>query len=134
MLSTKNIKSDSGNSRPVIDAGNHKLKINDITFSQTPFDKDAYNIVLHVETEPVEGEFQGFLIDPAKPAGPRYEGQVGRVRFSQYAYQDKVLPSGISLKRDDMVLKSMVFLSETLGMRDDLDMIEADDIFEFMKA
>jgi len=134
MLSTKNIKSDGGNLRPVIDAGNHKLKINDITFSQTPFDKDAYNIVLHVETEPVEGEFQGFLVDPANPAGPRYKGQVGRVRFSQYAYQDKVLPSGISLKRDDMVLKSMVFLSETLKMRDELDMIEANDIFEFMKA
>jgi len=134
MLSTKNIKSDGGNLRPVIDAGNHKLKINDITFSQTPFDKDAYNIVLHVESEPIDGEFQGFLIDPKNPAGPRYKGQVGRVRFSQYPYQDKVLPSGVSLKRDDTVLKSMVFLAETLKMRDELDMIEADDIFEFMKA
>jgi len=134
MLSTKNIKSESENSRPVIDAGNYKLKINRVSFDQTPYDPNAYNITLHVETEPVEGEFQGFLRDPKNPKSSRYKGQVGRIRFSQYAYQDKTLPSGIEIKRDDSVLKSMVFLSETLGMRDELDMIEAKDIFKFMEA
>ncbi len=134
MISTKNIKSDNGNTRPVLDAGNNKIKINSITFDQTPYDKDAYKIVLHVETEPVGGTFQGFLVDKNNPSGPRHQGQVGRVRFQQYDYRDAVLPSGIEIKRDQSVLKSMVFLAETLDMRDELDTIEAQTIFEFMKA
>lgn len=134
MLSTKNMKSGGGNLRPVIDAGNNKIRINDLTFDQTPYDKEAYQITMHVETEPVGGEFQGFLKDKENPNGPRYEGQVGRVRFSQYAYRDAVLPSGIEIKRDQSVLKAMVILSETLGLRDELDNIEADTIFEFMAA
>jgi hypothetical protein len=134
MLSTKNMKSGGGNLRPVIDAGNHKIKINDLTFDQTPYDKDAYNITMHIETEPVGGEFQGFLKDKTDPNGPRYKGQVGRVRFSQYAYRDTVLPSGVEIKRDQSVLKAMVILAETLGVRDELDNIEANTIFEFMSA
>jgi hypothetical protein len=134
MLSTKNIKSENEDSRPVIGAGNHKIKINSITFDQTPYDKDAYKIVLHVETEPIEGTFQGFLIDKNNPSGPRFKGQVGRVRFQQYDYANKTLPSGIEIKRDQSVLKSMVFLAETLDMRDELDTIEAQTIFDFMKA
>lgn len=134
MLSTKNMKSGGGNLRPVIDAGNHKIKINDLTFDQTPYDKDAYNITMHIETEPVGGEFQGFLVDKDNPNGKRYEGQVGRVRFSQYAYRDAVLPSGIEIKRDQSVLKAMVILAETLGIRDELDNIEANTIFEFMSG
>ena len=134
MLSTKNMKSGGGNTRPVIDAGNHKIKINDLTYDQTPYDKDAYNITMHVETEPVDGEFQGFLVDRQNPNGPRYKGQVGRVKFSQYAYKDFVLPSGVEIKRDNSTLKSMVVLAETLGKRDELDNIEAKNIFDFMKA
>ena len=41
--------------------GNHKVKINSITFDKTPYDSEAYNIMLHVETEPVTGDFEGFL-------------------------------------------------------------------------
>tara|TARA_R110000765_G_scaffold5492_2_gene17222 strand:+ start:5271 stop:5936 length:666 start_codon:yes stop_codon:yes gene_type:complete len=134
MFNTKNIKSDQGSTRPVISVGNHKLKINSISFDQTPYDKEAYNINLHVETEPVEGEFQGFLTDHKNPKSKRYKGQVGRVRFSQYSYQNKVLPNGVSLKRDESALKAMVFLADTLGIRDELDMIESKTIFEFMDA
>ena len=35
MFNTKNIKADSGKTRPVIGAGNHKIKINSISFDQT---------------------------------------------------------------------------------------------------
>jgi len=134
MFNTKNIKSDSGKTRPVISAGNYKIKINSISFEQTPYDKEAYKIVLHVETEPIEGEFEGFLKDKNNPNGGRYAGQVGRVRFQQYDYKDTVLPSGIEIKRDQSVLKSMVFLAETLGIRDELDSVEATTLFEFMNA
>ena len=134
MLNTKNMKSGGGKTSPIIKSGNQVFKINDVTFDQTPYDKDAYDIKLHVESEPVGGEFKGFLLDSKDQNGPRYEGQVGRIRFSPYAYKDTTLPSGIEISRDNEVMKAMIFLSETLGIRSELDMIEAEDIFEFMKA
>jgi hypothetical protein len=132
MLSTKDMSAGSGKARPVISPGNQMIKINKITFDQTPYDKDAYNVVLHVESEPVKGEFEGFLVDANDPNGPRYKGQVGRVRMSPYPYKDTTLPSGREISRDQEVLRSMIFLSEVLGKRDELDSIEADTIDEFM--
>ncbi len=134
MLSTKDMSAGSGKARPVIGVGNQKLKINSITFDQTPYDKDAYNVVLHVESEPMGGDFEGFLVDPTDANGPRYKGQVGRIRLSPYPFKDATLPSGREVKRDTEVLKSMIYLSEVLGKRDDLDMIEADTVEEFMKS
>ena len=90
MLNTKDMSAASGKAKPVIGVGNQKIKINKITFDQTPYDKDAFNIVLHIESEPVKGEFQGFLVDPNNQNG------------------------------------------EALGQREDLDMIEAETIEEFM--
>lgn len=132
MLSTKDMSAGSGSIKPVIGPGNNVIKINSISFDVTPYDADAYNIVLHIETEPVQGEFQGFLKDMNKPNGERYTGQVGRVRFSPYPYKDATLPSGREIQRDQEVLKSMVYLSEVLNKREQLDKIESNTIEDFM--
>ena len=134
MLSTKDMSAGSGKARPVISVGNQKVKINSITFDQTPYDKEAYNVVLHVESEPVGGEFEGFLVDPNNPNGARYKGQVGRVRLSPYPFKDATLPSGREVSRDTEVLRAMIYLSEVLGKRDALDSIEANTIEEFMDS
>ena len=132
MLSTKDMSAGSGGTKPVIEPGNQVIKINSISFDQTPYDSDAYNIVLHVESEPIKGEFNGFLKDMDNPNGPKYEGQVGRVRFSPYPYKDAVLQNGNEINRDTEVLKAMVYLSEVLGKRKELDDIEANTIEDFM--
>jgi len=132
MLSTKDMSAGSGSIKPVIGVGNHKIKINSISFDQTPYDMDAFNITLHVEGEPVTGEFNGFLKDMNNPNGPRFEGQVGRVRFSPYPFKDATLNNGNEISRDTEVLKAMVFLSEVVGKRNELDAIEANTIEDFM--
>ena len=132
MLSTKDMSVGSGSIKPVIGVGNHKLKINSITFDQTPYDADAFNIMLHVEGEAVTGEFNGFLKDMNNPDGERYTGQVGRVRFSPYPYKDATLNNGNEISRDTEVLKAMVFLSEIVNKRNELDAIEANTIEDFM--
>ena len=38
--------------------------------------------MLHVETKPVGGDFEGFYKDMADQSKGRYEGQVGRVRMT----------------------------------------------------
>ena len=122
----------SGRVKPVMGSGNNVIRINSVTFDVTPYDADAYNIVLHVEGKPEEGEFQGFLKDVSNPEGPRYDGQVGRIRFAPYPYKDTTLPSGVEISRDNEVLKAMIYLSEVLNKRDELDKIEANTIEDFM--
>lgn len=132
MLSTKNVSANK--LKPVINPGNHVVKINDLTFEPTPYDPQAYNVILHVETQPIEGDFQGFLVDPNNQNGPRYKGQVGKVRMSPYPYKDTTLPNGRTIERDQEVVKAMAFLADVLNKRDEVDMIEAQTITEFMNA
>ena len=132
MLSTKDMSAASGKEKPVIGTGNHKVKINSISFDKTPYDANAYNIMLHVESEPVTGDFQGFLKDMNKSDGARYEGQVGRVRYSPYPYKDTTLPSGKEISRDTEVMKAMIFLAEALDKRAGLDAIQASTIEDWM--
>ena len=133
MLNTKDMSAGSGRTKPVLDPGNHKVKINSITLDQTPYDADSYNIHLHVETEPVGGDFEGFFRDYNNQSLGRYEGQVGRVRISPFPFKDTTLPSGREIQRDQEILKNMITLGETLEMRDGLDSIEAENIEDFMK-
>jgi len=133
MLNTKDMSAGSGRPKPVMSPGNHKVKINSITFDKTPYDSEAYNIMLHVETEPVTGDFEGFYRDVNNQSLGRYEGQVGRIRISPFPFKDATLPSGREISRDQEVLKSMITLAETLNMRDELDSVEAETIENFMK-
>jgi hypothetical protein len=132
MFSTKNVSSNR--TSPVIGPGNHKVKINSISFDPTSYDPEAINITLNVETEPIEGEFQGFLIDPSNTNGPRYKGQVGRVKMSPYAYKDADLQNGRKVKRDEEIVKAIAFLADVTNKRDEVDMIEAQTMTEFANA
>ena len=132
MLNTKDMSAGSGRIKPVLEPGNHKVKINSITLDQTPYDADSYNIHLHVETEPISGDFEGFFRDYNNQSLGRYEGQVGRVRISPFPFKDTTLPSGREISRDQEILKHMITLAETLDMRDGLDSIEAQTIEDFM--
>jgi hypothetical protein len=132
MLSTSGMSAGSGKEKPVIGPGNNKVKINSITFDKTPYDAEAFNIMLHVETEPMEGEFQGFLKDVNQPEGGRHAGQVGRVRFAPYPYKDTTLANGAEISRDTEVMKAMIGLSIQLNKRAELDAVQANTIEDFM--
>lgn len=130
MLSTKNVSSNRVS--PVLSPGNCKVKINSLSFEATPYDKNSFNIILNVESEPVSGEFQGFLVDANKPDGPRYKGQVGRVRITPYPFKDAVLDSGRKINKDQEILKSVAFLADVTGKRNEVDDINVDTIEAFM--
>lgn len=134
MFNTSGMKAGSGKEKPVLEPGNQLVKINSIVFDQTPYDAEAYNIILHVEGEAMDGDFQGFLIDSTKPDGPRYAGQVGKVRFHPYPYKNTTLPNGNEISRDTEIMKAMMFLSEQLGKRAELDLVQANTIQEFMNS
>jgi len=132
MLSTKDMSVGSGKARPLMGPGNNVVRINSITFDQTPYDREAYNVNLHMESEPMGGEFEGFFRDKDDESKGRYDGQIGRVRVTPFPFKDTTLPSGREISRDQEILKSMIFLSETLGKRSELDAIEAQTMEDFM--
>ena len=132
MLNTKDMSAGSGRTKPVLDPGNHEVRINSITLDQTPYDSESYNIHLHVETQPIGGDFEGFFRDYNNQSLGRYEGQIGRVRISPFPFKDTTLPSGREINKDQEILKHMITLAETLEMRDGLDSIEAQTIEDFM--
>jgi len=134
MLNTKDMTVGSGKARPLMGPGNSEIRINSITLDQTPYDREAYNINMHVESRPLGGDFEGFFRDKDNESKGRYEGQIGRVRVSPFPFKDTTLPSGREINKDQEILKSMIFLGEVLNKRDELDAIEADTIEDFMSS
>jgi hypothetical protein len=106
MISTKNIPA-GGLTPKIIQPGNVDCKINAVTLDKVPYKEGAYHINLHLETEPLGDGFEGFLVDKDNPDGPRYEGQIGRVRMSEWPYSDGETKSGIIITRDIEIVKAI---------------------------
>ena len=132
MLNTKDMSISSGKARPLMGPGNSEVKINSITFDKTPYDAEAFNVNLHIEGRPLGGDFEGFFKDKDNESKGRYEGQIGRVRMTPYPYKSTTLPSGREIDRDQEVLKSMIFMSEVMNKRTELDAIESETIEDFI--
>ena len=97
--------------------GNHALKINSIFLEDFTFIEGAKHLIMNVETEPIEG-FEGFMIDKDDESKGRHEGQIGRLKASQYAFADGQTKSGIKIQRDRSVMIFLQNLCKTLGIND----------------
>jgi len=117
-LSTEDLGTGSGSGLPkTISPGNNVLKINSVTLDEFKFIDNAYHLMLHVETKPIDG-FEGFMIDRNNPKGGNYSGQIGRIKASQYAFADGETKSGIKIQRDKSILIFLQNLCKTLGIND----------------
>lgn len=134
MLSTKDIPATGGSGKisKTIKPGNITAKITSIDLKPLASNPSALYLIMNLETEPIEGDFEGFLYDSKKPELGRALGQVGRVKYSQYPYKDMVTKSGYPVARDRQILRDVAILAETLGVRDLLDDIQAKDIETFV--
>ena len=106
MITTKNITSGGGTPK-VIQPGLVECKINSVTLDTVPYKEGAYNLSLNVETRPLGDDFEGFFIDKDNPDGGRYEGQISRVRMSEWAYSDGETKTGIKISRDTEIVKAL---------------------------
>jgi len=118
-LSTTDLSTGgSGSAMPkTITPGNHELKINSVRLDEFRFIEGAYHLILNTETRPIEG-FEGFLRDKDDESKGRYEGQIGRVKASQYAFADGETKSGIKIQRDRSILLFLKNLSNALGIEE----------------
>ena len=117
-LSTKDLTTESGGGMPkTVAPGNHELKINSIRLDEFRFIEGAYHLMMEMETKPIEG-FEGFMRDRNDESKGRYEGQIGRVKASQYAFADGETKSGIKIQRDNSIMIFLKNLSNALGINE----------------
>jgi len=117
MISTKNIK-ENGSSSSVaktLSPGNANVKIYNIRLEATPYNKEAFNIILDVEGPALGDDFEGFYIDKDNPGLGRHEGQVGRVKLTEYPFADATTPKGNVIVRDEEILKAVKNLCKETG-------------------
>ena len=81
------------------------------------FINGAFHLILHVETQPIEG-FEGFALDKDHPEKGHFAGQIGRIKASQYAYADGETKTGIKIQRDRSILIFLQNLCKTLGINE----------------
>lgn len=134
MLSTKDIQSTQKNKSKIFRPGNITAKITSIFLQPQKSNPEAYFLMMNLEGEDLGPEFEGFFYDSAKPELGRAKGQVARVKFSQYSYKDMVSKAGYAISRDRQILRDIVVLAEQLGVRKQIDSIEAESIEEFVKS
>jgi hypothetical protein len=120
MITTKNIPTSTGTQK-IIQPGLSTCKINSLSLEPVPYKEGAYNLSLNLETMPMGEDFEGFLVNKDDTTGPRYEGQVARVRFSEWAFSDGVTKSGISVSRDLEILKAVQTICRETGSTEWLD-------------
>ena len=116
-LSTEDLGTGGSGLPKTISPGNKVLKINNIELEEFKFINDAYHLILHVETEPIEG-FEGFALDKDNPDKGHYAGQIGRVKASQYAFADGETKTGVKIQRDRSILIFLQNLCKTMGINE----------------
>ena len=126
MISTKDIPTGGkGAGVPkTLQPGNRVVKINSIYLDKYPWGDEAYNLMLDCEGTDLGKDFEGFFINKTNEELGRHKGQVGRVRASEWAYQDKELPGGIIINRDLEIVK---MLKNICVATDCLDWFETED-------
>ena len=116
-LSTTDLGTGGSGLPKTISPGNHVLKINHVELEDFKFIDNAYHLLLHTETQPIEG-FDGFLLDKEDESKGRHAGQIGKVKASQYAFADGVTKTGIKVERDRSILIFLQNLCKAFGINE----------------
>ncbi len=102
----QNLSKPKGGTQKKIRPGNYKCKVNRLTTStQNWKGVDKLFLHLHIETEPLGGDFQGFMIDKNNPKLGHHAGQIGDVKSSGFGYDDnRKDKNGKQITKEDSVV------------------------------
>lgn len=127
-LDTLNIELPGGNGNNKggaykgIVPGNYIAKINKFELWKRDYYKPEENamfLVLKLETLKPSDDFEGYPIDDNNPEGPKYEGLIGNVKTSTFAFKDGFNTRiNAHITRDEEILKAL------LGFCTELDCVQ----------
>jgi hypothetical protein len=107
MISTKNIQTGGASLPKIIQPGNVIAKILGVELEPFKFKEGAEFLMLLLEAEKPNDEFEGLAVDKDDPTGPKHDGPIGRVKTTEYAYADGVTKSGISIYKENEIVKML---------------------------
>ena len=102
----------------VIQPGNVVARILDIKLEVPPYDSSAYNLILHIESEPIGDDFEGLPINKDMPELGNHTGQVARVQSQQYSYTDYTNKEGRLTTKEDMIFRWLWNFAKEIGVAD----------------
>lgn len=114
MISTTNIPSGTSGVSKTISPGNQIVTIQNVQLGTVPYKLGAYHIILNVVGPDMGSDFEGFYIDKDNPGAGRYNGQVGQIKMSDWPFSDGTTKSGVEIKRDIEMLKTLSNLCSAL--------------------
>ena len=126
MLTTTGI-AETGNVPKTLSPGEQQVTVNRLYLTDG-YEPGSYKLLADVEGPDMGDDFEGFLIDKDNAAGPRYKGQVGRVRLHPYDFIDGKTKTGYPVSRDKGILTHISKLASALGERDAVDQIQENTI------
>lgn len=136
MFSSKEADKKVGGGTPkVIQPGNVVARVIDINLDVPPYDSSAYNLVLTLETRPLDPPFEGLPINKDVPELGNYAGQVARVQTQQYSYSDYTNKEGKTTLKEDMIFRWLWSFAKEIDVAKVLidKNIEADSIAEYIE-
>jgi hypothetical protein len=95
--------------------GTQSARIVNVMLEAPPFDASSYYVIVQLEGPDKGLEFEGFLYDKDAPDGPRYKGQIGRVKSSRYTFKDGETKTGRPVYKDEQIARFISNLCFGLG-------------------
>lgn len=119
-----------------IQPGNRLAKITDIKLEVPPYDASAYNLVLSLESQPIEDEkFEGFLIDKDNPELGHHKGQVAKVNVSPFSFTDYTGKDGTTTSKEQSIFRWISMFAKDIGVAQTMAEagIQAETITEYLE-
>jgi hypothetical protein len=123
MFSSKEADKKVGSSNSiskVINPGTVVARLLDLKIEVPPYDSNAYNLMLSLETLPIGEGFQGMPIDKDVPELGNHAGQVARVQSQQYSYSDYTNKEGKTTSKEDMIFRWIWNFAKEIGATEKL--------------
>lgn len=141
MLSSKNITTQpTGNQYPtskILSLGNHVVNVRAVELQKAGYDNSEnpdVTIVLSLEGPDQGPDFEGAPRDWDNPSKGTYKGQFAKVRIAPFYFSNKQSKSGKQRDRDLETLRSLTNLADVLGVRNELDQIQAETLEDYVAS
>lgn len=118
-LKTKGVVKQGGFIKKEIQPGNRTARVHEISLVRPSYAKDGeemYDIVMVLETPPIEGEFEGFDKVFGDPSKGKFKGQSAKVKGSEYSMKTTVSKKdGKEWTVEEKVMGFLLRLSTEMG-------------------
>lgn len=108
-------KENAGFTPKILTPGTSYCRIIDVKLEPTPYNAEAFSVVLMLEGMDQGNEFQGIAIDKLNPSLGNYRGQVANVRNGKYPFSTYTF-NGKTIDRDLQIFNWVNGLLNQMGL------------------